>query len=60
MSELMLQMVIKALGLKPEDVRGLIGGLANGQKHIEDIKILLQDNVDINKQILEALKKGKK
>jgi len=59
-NELMLQMVIKALGVKPEDVKESIIGLSNGAKSIEDIKILLADNLEVNKQILEVLKKGKK
>lgn len=57
MNDAVLGMVVKALGLKPEDVRGLVGSLANGKKDIEDIKVLLQDNLEVNKAILVELKK---
>lgn len=60
MNEALLQMLVKALGLKPEAVQALIGSVEKISGHFEDIKALLQDNLYINKQILEALKKGKK
>lgn len=60
LNEAMLQMLVKAVGLKPEAIQALIASMVKGQKDIEDIKTLLADNLDVNKQILEALKKGKK
>jgi hypothetical protein len=53
MNEMMLQMLIKALGIKPEDIKALISSFSVA----EDIKVLLADNLEVNKQILEALKK---
>lgn len=60
MNELMLQMLVKSLGLKLDDIRGLIGSVEKVPGHFEDIKTLLQDNLNVNEQILEALKKGGK
>ncbi|MFA5287195.1 MAG: hypothetical protein WC394_02865 [Candidatus Omnitrophota bacterium] len=57
MNGAMLQMLVKAIGLKPEAINELINSMVRGQKDIEDIKVLLSDSLEVNKQILEVLKK---
>ena len=59
MNEALIGMLVKTMGIKPELVNGLIVSLGKAGQHVEDIKTLLADNLDVNKQILEVLKKGK-
>jgi hypothetical protein len=58
MNEALLGVFVKSLGVKPETVNGLIIALTKSGQHVEDIKSLLADNLEVNKQILETLKKG--
>jgi len=57
MNEVMLQMFAKSLGFKPEAIKELIAFIEKVQRDSEDRKILLQDILDVDRQILGVLKK---
>ena len=46
----MWENIIKAMGIKPEQIQEVIHSAAKGQKDIEDIKVLLADILEEKKK----------
>jgi hypothetical protein len=51
----MLQMLLNEVGLTVQDLKNAITRGGKAAQGLEDIELLLQDNLEINKQILEGL-----
>lgn len=55
----MWEQILKALGVKPEDIRAAMLLAKKGQEDIETIKTVLVDILEIDKDILRALRELK-
>jgi len=57
MNEAMIKMLVGAIGIKPEQLQAVIQVAATAKKALEDNNAFLQENIELQRKIIELLKK---